>query len=599
MSNNSFTPIQMAGMPLLQRRLLVAALNIGTIVYLLWTTFTMFRPGGITLLEAFILFCASISTPPHVIYFWNCIIGLWVNTFGNPEKSIYPYFDAKGPLPEITSQTALVICMCNEDPAPILSRLHAMRESLLQTGRLQHFRFIILSDTSRPDVMEMEDKGFADLAKSLGMGMSRAPLYRRRIKNTGYKAGNIKDYVDNHSEGDDLFVTLDSDSAMGGDVLVRLVSSMEKHPQIGLLQTQFAGMPAVSTFTRLWQFGLRYSVPVQNVASNWWVNDCAFYWGHNAIIRTRAFHKHCMLPVLPGKPPLGGHILSHDVMEGMFMRRAGYEVRMIPLETESYETNPPTLLDFLRREHRWCQGTMQYWFLLKEPGLKSVSRFQVCQILASYLGPAFGVLWILAGIANGMLGGYEATQFEYRFVAHLIMIGIWLIPKIACICTSFDRYGSGFRYAVSLLLEIILMQLIWHVISVAITVFFFSLVSGKSISWDGQNRDRLGLSWRESFRVLWPQTLVGFSIAGLLALEDNITWLWALPFVTSLCLATPFAVITASPRLSQIITRLRLFLAPEEAKLPPLLSVLVAPEIIYAFKAAVTRRLGSKAILEN
>lgn len=69
---------------------------------------------------------------------------------------------------------------------------------------------------------------------------------------------------------------------------------------------------------------------------------------------------------------------------------------MLPVETESRETNPPTLLDFLSREHRWCQGTMQYWFLLKEPGLQSVSRFLVCQIFALFLGPASGVLWMLA-----------------------------------------------------------------------------------------------------------------------------------------------------------------------------------------------------------
>lgn len=69
---------------------------------------------------------------------------------------------------------------------------------------------------------------------------------------------------------------------------------------------------------------------------------------------------------------------------------------MLPVETESYETNPPTLLDFLRREHRWCQSTVQYWFLLEEPGPQSVSHFQVCQILASYPGPASGVLWMMA-----------------------------------------------------------------------------------------------------------------------------------------------------------------------------------------------------------
>ncbi|KAH6971488.1 putative glycosyltransferase [Ilyonectria sp. MPI-CAGE-AT-0026] len=591
---SNITPIQTAGMPVFQRRLLVVVLNVSTILSTLWTLFAMFKPGGITFLEGFILFCATICTPPYIVKSWNYIIGVCINAFGNAEESIYPYFDANGPLPEITSNTALTICMRNEDPTPVFTRLHAMRESLRQTGRLQHFRFVMVSDTSRPDAMQMEDEGFARLRNSLGKGMSQAAVYRRRDKNTGFKAGNIKDYLDNYSKGDDFFVVLDSDSAMSGDLLVRMVSSMEKYPHMGLLQTQLTGMPAVGTFARLFQFGPRYRQHMYNLGSSWWVNDCAFYWGHNAMIRTKAFHENCMLPILPGKPPLGGCILSHDVMEGIFLRRAGYEVRMIPIETESYETNPPTFLDHLRREQRWCQGSMQYWFMLKEPGLKPVSRFQVYYILVEYLAPACWALLSFAGVAKGLLGGFDDTEVDFRSCPQLIIIGVYLLPQIAGIIdiagTSFERYGGGFRCIVSALLELILMTLIGPTTAVATTVFLCGLFMGKSITWDGQNRDRLGLSWRETFRVLWPQTLIGFGIAGLLIIKDTIPQMWALLFVTSLCLATPFAVLTASPRLGHITIRLRLFTIPEEVKLPPLLSLLMAPETISATKALAVEK---------
>ena len=36
---------------------------------------------------------------------------------------------------------------------------------------------------------------------------------------------------------------------------------------------------------------------------------------------------HCRLPDLPGRPPLGGRVLSHDQVEAVLMRRAGWEVR--------------------------------------------------------------------------------------------------------------------------------------------------------------------------------------------------------------------------------------------------------------------------------
>ncbi|KAJ3957200.1 hypothetical protein N0V92_006232 [Colletotrichum tropicale] len=139
---------------------------------------------------------------------------------------------------------------------------------------------------------------------------------------------------------------------MSGELLSRMVFSMEKQPQIGLLQTLVVGMPAVSGFTRIYQFGLRHSLRAYNTGFSWWAADCTLYWGHNAIIRKKAFHENCMLPKSPGGPPLGGYILSHDLMEAMLMRRAGYEARLLPIETESYETNPPTFLDYIRRELR-------------------------------------------------------------------------------------------------------------------------------------------------------------------------------------------------------------------------------------------------------
>ncbi|EEY17053.1 glucans biosynthesis glucosyltransferase H [Verticillium alfalfae VaMs.102] len=398
--------------------------------------------------------------------------------------------------------------------------------------------------------------------------MCQKPLYRRRMKNSGYKAGNIMDYIVNHGKGDDFFVTLDSDSVMGGDLLVRMVSSMEQYPRLGLLQSQFLTVPAVSAFARLMQFGRRHGLRFRHLGSSWWFGDCGLYWGHNAIIRIKAFHENCMLPVLPNKPPLGGHILSHDVMEAIFMRRAGYEVRMIPLDVHSYETSPPTFLDYLRREHRWCQGSMQYWFMLLDPGIKPVSRYHVYHVISSYIGPAFRLLLALASIAKGVSGGYNDAEFKYNPGPQLLILGISLIPKAVgsfeTAGTSFKRCGGHLRWAVSVLLELVIMALIGPAIDLAIMVYLLSMLSGKSTTWDGQNRDRLGLSWRDSLRVLWPQTLLGFSIAGLLSIQDALPRLWFLPFVTSLCLAIPISVLTASPRLSQFTVHLRLFMASEE-----------------------------------
>src|SRR6202000_1864658 len=70
------------------------------------------------------------------------------------------------------------------------------------------------------------------------------------------------------------------------------------------------------------------------------------YWGHNAILRLRQFAQFCDLPRLPGAPPLGGEILSHDFVEAAFMRRAGFEVWLAADVDGSYEEVPSNGIDY-------------------------------------------------------------------------------------------------------------------------------------------------------------------------------------------------------------------------------------------------------------
>ncbi|KAK1659517.1 putative glycosyltransferase [Colletotrichum godetiae] len=491
-----------------------------------------------TLLDIIILLCGTICIPWPIVSFWSSAIGLRVILYGNAEQPVYPYFRPRGCLPELASTTALAIFMRNETPIP--------------TSCLKHFRFVLLSDTDHLDVAHTEQEALAQHAVYLSKGMAKTPMYRRRDRNTRYKAGSLKDYLDNQSKGDNFFVTLNSDSAMSGDRLCRLISSMERDPHIGLLQTIVIGMPAVSAFTRLYQFGLRHGVRTYNMGFSWWAHDWALYWGHNAIIRTKAFHEHCM-------------------------------VRVLPIETESYETNPPTFLDFLCRELRWCLGTMQYWFMLSEPGIHPISRFEVYQTLTTYIGQACCVLMRLACVAKEVMGEPRIVQMSLVFgwTLHLVLAAFGMFPKLAgvfeVVITSSRCYGGSFRCILSTLMELFLMTLITPITAMVVAVFLGGLLRGKSITWDGQNRDRLGLSWRDSFRVLWPQTILGFGI--LLAVQGTATLAWAIPSAVGLLLAVPIAVITTSSHFGNMVTSMRLFEIPGETQLPPLLSKLLPTEV--------------------
>ncbi|KAG4284528.1 hypothetical protein FPRO06_08907 [Fusarium proliferatum] len=581
-----FSPVKVTGMPGYQRHWLIMALFFGTSSLVQWSNYTMFKKDGITFLEGTILLCSFICTFQPIVGSWNAVIGLLVMAFGNAEKSVYPYFDAKEPLPELRSRTALVIFMRNEDPTSIFDRVLEMHKSLSQIGRLQHFRFVLLSDTTLPEVMCLEDEGFARLKDHISIGTYQTPFYRRRSKNIGYKGGNMYDYAENHSKGDEFFVPLDSDSVMSGDVLVRIVSSMEKFPQIGILQTALTGTPAVSVFARLMQFGSRYYLPVNCLGLSWWANECALFWGHNAIVRTRAFREHCKLPVLPGKPPGGGHIMSHDIVEAMFMHRAGYECRLLPITTESYETFPPTLIEAMNRHNRWSQGDMQYVFLLKEPGLSLINRFQVCRILAKCLSPMAWFIMTLAFNIRLRVGNPGASGAGVTVLSQWLFFK--LLPKTAALFTvmatpfEIKRYGGILRFVTSVVLEYLITSIVSTAVTVSTTWFLCGLLRGISIKWDAQNRDRLGLSWRHTFRVFWVENLIGLGVIWLMITQDTSHRLLSL--IISLFFLVPVTVLTASPRLSCLITRLRLFTTPDENPVSPVLSRLVAPGITTIYK---------------
>ncbi|MBP0615930.1 glucans biosynthesis glucosyltransferase MdoH [Jiella mangrovi] len=574
------------GLPVTLRRFLVLGLNAVTISGLAAAVLTVLGSNGIGAIDWVIFVGFLLATPWTVLGFWNAVIGFCVIHFGRPENSVHPYFEAPNPMAgarpggrALASRTDLLLFLRNEDPAPIFARLEAMRRSLESTGKSHHFRFAVLSDTSDLMVAAEERREFDRFAHLYEhRPETEKPVYRRRSDNAGFKAGNLRDFLLSRQGEADFFLPLDSDSVMGGAVIVAMVEAMEANPRIGILQSLVVGMPAESGFARLFQFGMRHGMRAFTMGSAWWSADCGPYWGHNALIRTQPFVESCELPVLPGKAPLGGHVLSHDQLEAVFMRRAGFEVRVIPIETRSYETNPPTLLEFQKRDLRWCQGNMQYWRFLFEKGLRPVSRFQILQAILMYVAPLAWILMTMAATAKALTGGYDPAMLQLGMGLFVLLFVMSVAPKIAGVLDvlatpgAVRSYGGALRFLVSAMLELLASMLLAPLVAVYVSVFLAGLFFGKTVLWNGQNRDRLGIPWRTALVALVPQTLLGLGLALALLLGANLSAvLLALPFLSGLVLAVPFTVATAAPGFGRLTARLGLFAIPEETVLPPVL----------------------------
>ena len=568
---------------LTRRRTIAACVNGAIYLGLLAWLASILGVGGWSLIDLLIFACFAIAAPWSVLGVWNALLGLYLLQRGDDAFVQVAPFAAPGyqPVP-VVMRTAVLMTLRNEDPSRAFARLRTVKSSLDATGEGAHFAYFVLSDTNDGDVATAEEAAFAAWQAQDPVAADRL-FYRRRMDNQGFKAGNLRDFCLRWGQDFEFMLPLDADSLMSGETILRMVRIGQAHPKLGILQSLVVGAPSNAAFARIFQFGMRHGMRPYTMGSTWWAGDCGPFWGHNALVRIAPFSTQCHQPDLPGKPPLGGPILSHDQIEAVLMRRAGYEVRVLPEECGSYEDNPPTLLEFTRRDLRWCQGNMQYLKLLGTKGLLPMSRFQLVWAVMMFIGvPAWTAIILLSALKP--LDGENTAAFPAASAAALycVFLLMYLAPKLAGFLDialtpgEVKRYGGAARFTVGCLLELAFSFLLGASTTLRTSLFMIGLLFGRSVVWNGQARDAHALSWSTAIGGMWPQTLFGTVVIGAAALLAPSLILWSLPLTLGYVVAVPFAVWSASPALGRFIARWGLCALPEEISKPAILEALEA-----------------------
>lgn len=547
--------------------------------------------GGLSLAEIGILILFALTFGWICIAFWTAIAGFVQIVAGPSRRSGTSLVEPAGPAPGPV-RTALVMPVYHEDADSVGKRLTAVWRSLERAGRLDGFHFFLLSDSRSADVVRAEEAIWASLCRELD-GKGRL-FYRRRAINAGRKSGNIAEFCERWGGGYDHFVVLDADSVMSGRTLARLVDLMVANAHAGLIQTVPQPIRAETLFARIQQFAARLYSPLFGYGVAFWYPGTSSYWGHNAIIRTRAFMECCGLPVLPGPPPLGGEIMSHDFVEAALLRRGGWEVWLEPSLGGSYEELPPTLDEYAQRDRRWCQGNLQHARLLTWRGLCAVSRAHLAMGVMSYLAsPLWFLLLVLTTIEATRL---EASDWVYFPEAHLmfpvwpiaraveliglfsVTMGMLLLPKLLALgLVLSDRrrrrsFGGTWRLVGSALVEILFATLLAPVLMVQQSMAVVGTLLGRSVGWSGQQR-RAGI--QAVAAVIWrygPITLLGLAWAGVAWMWSPGLLVWLSPVVTGMILAVPLAVLSGRRSIGLAARSRGWFLVPEETKRPPVLA---------------------------
>ncbi|WP_346838297.1 glucans biosynthesis glucosyltransferase MdoH [Microbulbifer sp. SAOS-129_SWC] len=574
------------------RRLLVFAATLALCSYAIGEMWMVFRAGSVAWPEYVVLLLFAATFCWIALACVTGVAGFCVRMFGTrPAPLTQP----------LTSRTAILMPTYNEDPARLFAAVEAMARGIAAGGEGHSFDWFFISDTTDPDILLQEEEALLALRRRLGA--QYRVYYRRRRENRARKAGNVADFCRRWGRHYDHLLVLDADSLIEAETLIQLARRMEAAPDTGLIQTIPTLIRGNTPMARLQQFAARIYGPVVGTGLAWWADRDGNFWGHNAILRTRAFMDCAGLPELRGRPPFGGHVLSHDFVEAALLRRAGWAVTIAWDLDGSYEESPPSLIDMAVRDRRWCQGNLQHARILPTRGLSWVSRMHLLTGIMSYLSSPLWLLLVLSGFAltlqahfippdyfaNGstLFPAWPVLDAERALRLFSTTMLVLFTPKILGFASSLlearSRRGSGgtLGLAKSFVLELLLSALIAPVMMLIHCGAVVSVLLGSDGGWNPQRREDGSLPWRDVWRRHRLHMAVGIALGGAAWLISWQLLAWLSPVIVSLVLAVPLSYCTASPTLGRLLRRGGWLCTPEEAAAPAIEQALARVQPLY------------------
>ncbi|KAA1261051.1 Glucans biosynthesis glucosyltransferase H [Rubripirellula obstinata] len=487
--------------------------------------------------------------------------------------------------PGVSQPTAVLVPVYNESPDDVFARVHAMVLSLQQhdadsgSERAGDLHFYILSDTTDPEIWLAEELAWSRLNRQLATEQTDCMpsiFYRHRAKNEGRKAGNIADFCERWSKPYDCMIILDADSLLEPTTILSMVDAMAADPKLGILQVPPVPIGRTSLFARLQQFSAAAYGQICCRGFDAWAGDQGNYWGHNAILRIKAFRESCDLPVLPGKAPLGGEILSHDFVEAALMVRDGWKVRLANDLAGSYEECPTTLTDYAMRDQRWCQGNLQHSRFIVSEGFHWVSRLHFVSGVLAYAASPLWLAWTALSVAGW---GFDSRQSPNNIdlpgplALFLIAMCLLLIPKFygmlaIVIQKRASQFGGVIQLFTSVLIETAISVLLSPLMALLHSRFVINTLRGRKITWNAQNRCEQGVTLKESIADYGWQTVLGVLVASSIFVWATPLALWFIPVVAGLIFAVPISMILASQSIGKVLAEWGLLMTPQESSEP-------------------------------
>jgi membrane glycosyltransferase len=469
-----------------------------------------------------------------------------------------------------TTRTALVMPIYHEDVARVALGIERIWLSAKSSGLASTCDFFLLSDSTDPEVRLEEERACSGLLRHFEAnpsGSGRLFLVRRSER-TGYKAGNVANFLRLHGADYEFMLVLDADSVMTGERIRRLIRKLEQRPRTALIQSLMTIYRARTLFARIMQSSQNPQSALYSAGLRWLLGPEGIYWGHNALMRIQPFAEHAMLPVYPWPAPQGGPVLSQDVHEASLLGRAGWDVDLDLDEGGSFEEMPANLLSNAERDRRWCQGDFLNLALVLSREIRMGQRMWLLYIFTGYFlsVPVIGIM-LLGSIDACRRSGGDGIGAGWLVLLNIYLLQ--LVPKGLAWVRTVARRGTSHYGFGSFMLDTLGSVLFGPLMLYLHARIILGLLLGHARPWKSPSRrPDDAVSWSEAAAVFWPATVLGAVWITVLAIQAPSYLAFCGPVMGVWVLSIPMAVWTSRVGLADRLARrgwMRASFSEEEA----------------------------------
>lgn len=560
---------------------IMVSLSLSTFFFLLFYNYNLY------IIIPFIIFYFTIGYL-GVSYFVGMWFGLYAALLPLGKDKYNPIHNACDI--NKTTKIAIIIPIYNEDIRRICAAISAMVEDMKVYDEKEHFDFFVLSDSRCIDLVSQEM--FA-IEKMKELYPDTVFVYRRRKHNSDAKLGNISDFIRRYSPEYKYMMMLDADSIVPAKSMLIMTKVMEGNDNIGILQSYLNIVMRKTVYARISKFINSFTSKILFYAQNFFFMGRSYYYGHNAIIRTKAFAEHCNLPILREKGPWsGGRPLSHDYIEAALLDGAGYEIWSLP-QIESFEELPTNFIDDFRREMRWMYGNMNFLRVLLFKKIHFLYKVRLFFGAFNYFNSIFGWLFFLLS-SSGLIYVLDHPIKSYFFMkmfSPIIIFSLFfllfsIVAKWGISTLYFYKkrkthlFGGFAKMTISYCVYAIYAMLIAPMYMCQLTKMLLFWILGKKIHWGTQNRRDRCLSWSEVLSQTAWMSVVGSIISYIIVTQvfphDTVEVqrvlhitkfsliIWFFPIIGGMIVSPVLVRITSME--SSILQRIGWFLSPQEVE---------------------------------